>query len=170
MNVKTVVIGQIGAPYGVKGWMHVRSFLTSYSNLEGFSNWKVCLKSEEESKLIQVEKFKAHNDHYVAKLMNIEDRTTAASFTNWQIAIERDVLPELATGEYYCADLLGMAVYNKDGSNLGTVVDILATGANDVLIVRNDSKENLIPYVMGTYILKVCLDRGEMQVAWDEGF
>jgi 16S rRNA processing protein RimM len=138
--------------------------------LQNFSDWQIYLKDEAKSKLVQVEQFKTHNDHYVAKLVNIEDRDAAASFTNWHIAIKRELLPELSVGEYYLADLLGMAVYNKDGSNLGEVVDFLSTGANEVLIVRKENKEHLIPCVFGRYVLGVCLDKREMQVAWDEEF
>lgn len=163
-----VIIGQIGAPYGVKGWMHVRSFTEPATNLENFSDWQISLQDAEKGRIVHVEKFKIHNDHYIAKLVDVEDRDAAASFTNWQIAVKRDLLPTLNSGEYYWADLLGFTVYNQDGTNYGEVTDFLATGANDVLIVRQQGKEHLIPYVVGTYILEVCLEKKEMQVAWDE--
>jgi 16S rRNA processing protein RimM len=169
-SAESVVVGQICAPYGVKGWMHVRSFTMPETNLENFSTWQIYLKDVTKSKSVKVEQFKIHNDHFVAKLMDIENRDTAATFTNWNIAIKRELLPELAVGEYYLTDLLGMVVYNKDGNILGKVTDFLSTGANDILIIRDGDKEYLIPCVFGIYILEVCLNKKEIKVAWDTEF
>lgn len=164
-----VVIGQICAPHGVKGWVHVRSFTAPPNNLAKFPCWQLYFKDKKHNKLIKVEQFKAHGNHFVAKLADIDDRDMAALFTNWEIMIEREALPELDTGEYYLADLLGMKVYNTDGITLGTVTNFLETGANDVLIVEGE-KEHLIPCVIGEHVLKVCLDKKEIEVVWDAEF
>lgn len=166
----SVVIGQICAPYGVKGWVHVRSFTDPASNLENFSSWQLYFKDKKHSKLVQVEQFKVHNDHFVAKLVDIEDRDMAASITNWQITTSRDSLPQLAGGEYYLADLLGLTVSNTVGDvTLGIVTDFLETGAHEILVVKGE-KEHLIPCVFGEHILNVCLEKKEIQVAWDAEF
>ena len=168
MNNKqeTVIIGQIGAPYGVKGWLHLRSFMVPESNINNFHCWELYHKERNLNKQIQVEKIKAHNDRFVVKLVGVDDRDQAAFFTNWQVAINRELLPQLDNEEYYLADLIGMTVYNKQGDNLGKIADFMETGANDVLIVRGE-KEYLIPYVLVEHILNVCLEKKEILADWD---
>lgn len=165
-----VIIGKIGAPYGVKGWLHVRSFTEPASNIGEFATWRLYLSDQTKCQVMQVEQLKMHNNHYVAKLIGITEREVAATFTNCQIAVNRQELPELKTGEYYWSDLLGMTVYNKDGSKLGKIVDFLATGANDVLVVQEGNIEHLIPYVYGIYVLTVDVIKKEVQVAWNEEY
>jgi 16S rRNA processing protein RimM len=72
--------------------------------------------------------------------------------------------PPLPEGEYYHHQLIGLKVVNEQGDVLGKVKEILATGANDVYIVRPEiGKEILIPAV-DEFILAVNLERGELRV------
>ena len=109
--------------------------------------------------------------HLIALLDKIEDRDQAESQVNRKIAIYRDQLPELSEDEFYWTDLLGLTVQLEDGMNLGTVRYMLATGANDVMVVQGVSeRERLIPFVLGTYVLSVDLDNGLIVVDWDPDF
>ena len=70
----------------------------------------------------------------------------------------------LKKDEYFIADLIGLTVYTEDGKLLGTLTDVLQTGANDVYIVEmEDKKEVLIPAI-GECILEVDLEGRKMQV------
>ena len=77
-------------------------------------------------------------------------------------------MPDL-DGEFYWADIIGLTVYNHDNVVLGKVVDFFSAGigANDVLVVSDEVKDHLIPYVPEMYILNVDLAAGQMQVRWD---
>ena len=66
-------------------------------------------------------------------------------------------------------DLEGLRVRLEDGRELGTVERMLATGANDVMVVRGD-RERLIPFVPGQYVKDVDLDGGVIVVNWDPEF
>jgi 16S rRNA processing protein RimM len=77
-------------------------------------------------------------------------------------------LPELAEGEFYWCDLLGLKVVTDLGEFLGTLTDIIATGSNDVYVVKNDSREYLIP-ALADVVLEVDLDEGKMVVSPPEG-
>jgi len=75
-------------------------------------------------------------------------------------------LPE---GVYYRWQILGLAVVELEGQHLGTVAEILETGANDVYIVRkNDPRELLLPAIESV-ILKVDLEQGRLLVRVPEG-
>ena len=77
----------------------------------------------------------------------------------------REELPEIQEDEYYWTDLEGLQVFHRDGRLLGRVTHLLATGANDVLVVKGNL-EHLIPFVMGKIILDVDLVKGMISVDW----
>ena len=163
-----VVIGKIGAPYGVRGWMHLHSFTDPKENIKDFSSLLI-KKNKQEWESIKVLTTKSHGNNFVINLFGIDDRNQAALFTNCEVAVNYEDLPEIAADEYYCTDLLGLDVYNELGLNLGKVIDLFATGANDVLVVKGD-KEYLIPYVPKMYILNVCFTEKKVIVSWDQEF
>jgi 16S rRNA processing protein RimM len=86
------------------------------------------------------------------------------------IQVARSQLPPAASGEYYWVDLEGLAVSSADGVALGRVSHLFATGANDVLVVRDGDRERLIPYVMGSVVLAIDLAAQQMVVDWDPDF
>ena len=71
---------------------------------------------------------------------------------------------ELEPDEYFITDLIGLEVRTEDGEILGTMKDVLETGANDVYVVQmKDGKELLLPAI-GDCILNVDLEQGVMTV------
>lgn len=165
--METVVVGKIGAPYGVRGWVKVHSFTEPMANIFSYplfiespkNNWRP----------IEIEEYKEHGDGFVAKLAEVADRDQAALVTNLQLAVQRDALPELDANEYYFNDMTGMTVVNQENIELGHVVEFFATGANEVMVVRG-TKEYLIPFVLDMYILSIDLQAKKMLVDWDAEF
>lgn len=127
------------------------------------------MNKQEEMRHVVIEEYKQHGDAFVAKIASIDDRDQAALITNLQLLVLRENLPEINADEYYYADLLGLAVYNKEQVCLGQVVDFLATGANEVIVVHGE-KEHLIPFVFDAYVLKIDVANKTMHVDWDAEF
>ncbi len=86
--------------------------------------------------------------------------------TGSDIGVDRDALPDPEEGHYYWADLEGLTVVHRDGTELGRVAYLMATGANDVLVVDGPA-ERLIPFVPGEVILDVDLAAGVIRVDWE---
>ena len=86
------------------------------------------------------------SNYLTAKIQKLPD------LTNVEIAVTREQLPVLPPHEFYKVDLEGLKVINTNGIELGIVKDILETGANDVLMVKNDRKECAIPYLKNTIL------------------
>lgn len=160
-------MGKVGAPYGVQGWVKIHSFTAPKSNL--FS-YPLLLESSRDWLDITIERFRPHGDGFVAKFVDINDRDQAALITNANLAVTRDSLPELDTEQYYLTDLIGLTVYNSENIELGKVVDFFETGANEVIVVRGDKKEHLIPFVLDMYVLDIDLSTKQMRVQWDAEF
>ncbi|HEY5669629.1 MAG TPA: ribosome maturation factor RimM, partial [Anaerolineales bacterium] len=99
----------------------------------------------------------------------ILDRDAVGALRNKLLYVRADDIPALPEGDYYHHQILGLRVYSEDGEFLGTVVDILETGANDVCIVRPSEGSDFLMPVIDSIVLKIDLDQGEMRVRLLEG-
>jgi len=81
-------------------------------------------------------------------LDGITDRNTAESFRDKEIRIDRNKAKPLDTDEYYIKDLIGSKVITIDGEEIGTLTEVISTGATDVFVVKNaDGKDALFPHL-----------------------
>lgn len=82
----------------------------------------------------------------IARFAEIADRNAAEALRGTELTVPRSVLPPLAEGEYYHADLIGLAVVTTTGEPIGRVVAVDNFGAGDVLdIERPTSKRFMVP-------------------------
>ena len=109
---------------------------------------------------------KRHGKSVIACIEGVDDRDKAAALIDCDVAIERDALPETETGSFYWADLEGLKVLHRDGTELGHVAYLMETGANDVLVTEGE-RERLIPFIADKVILDVDLDEGVIRVDWE---
>lgn len=170
----TLIVGKIGAPHGVKGWVKINSFTQEKQNIFDYSPWLLNIGAGEEQS-IEVDQWKVHSSSLVAKLKGIDDRNNADLIKNATISILTSQLPELEDG-YYWKDLLGMQVKTSAGYDMGLVKDMFETGANDVMLVKanvNDAygqKERLIPFLFDDVVLEVDKQGNTILVDWDPAF
>jgi len=162
---KVVNLGHISGVHGVKGWVKIHSMTEPREAIFDYQPWLLGATQE----VVHISEGKKHGKHLIALLKDVTDRDQAESLLNRQIAVYRDQFPELPETEFYWADLIGLNVNLQDGGSLGTIKDMLATGANDVIVVQGD-KEVLIPFVLGHYVKNVDLDAGVVTVDWDPDF
>ncbi|MEE9218262.1 MAG: ribosome maturation factor RimM [Acidobacteriota bacterium] len=93
-----------------------------------------------------LESVRIHGRRLIVKLRGIDSAAEAASWLGAEVWVERDVLPELHADAFYAYELLGMEVFTRDGTLLGRIADIQATGGCDLWVVRSESgREHLIP-------------------------
>jgi len=163
-----VVVGTIVGVYGVRGWVRVMSHTQPRENLLGYGQWRLGRHGTWRS--ATVEAGQPHGKGLVVKLQECADRDQARSLIGTEIAVPRSELAPPADGEYYWADLVGLRVETLAGQVLGVVDYLLETGANDVLVVRGDDRERLIPFVTTQVVKQVDLVGGVIQVDWDPTF
>lgn len=153
----------------MKGWVKVYSHTEPPDNILEYSPWY--LVQGDKRQAFEIEEGKVHGKGIVAKLADCPDRDVAATLTGRDIVIERSRMPKLAEDEFYWADLIGLQVQDTAGQVLGTVDHLLATGANDVLVVQGEANEELlIPYIRDEVVLAIDLESGVMQVDWDTDY
>lgn len=155
-------MGRVVAPYGIKGWIRIQPFTQEFGGLLDYAQWQV--GREGAWRQLKVESARVHGSAVVAKLEGVADRDQAAALQGLRIAVPRDAFPEPADGEYYWTDLIGLRVVNAEGIDLGTVVRVFDTGANDVLVLEGD-RERLLPFT-GQVIRRVDCGAGTISVDW----
>jgi 16S rRNA processing protein RimM len=168
----TVVIGKIGAPYGVKGWVKITTYTDEIEGVFNYSPWLLGADEKEYT----VDHWRTHNKGVVAKLVGVETRDDAESIKNLDISIKAEQLPQLAEDEFYWRELVGMKVVTEKGYDLGVVKELFETGANDVMLVRanpNDGfgqKERMLPFLFEQVVKQVDKQGRTITVDWDPGF
>lgn len=131
-SAKRVLLGEITSAHGVRGEIVVRSYtaepedIATYGPLEnetGDRQYKLTVKRVTPKGLIAV-------------VDGVADRTAAEKLRGTKLYVARDRLPALAPGEYYHADLIGLAAVAPDGEPIGSVIGIANYGAGDLLDIR----------------------------------
>jgi len=98
----------------------------------------------------------------------VTDRTSAEALRGGFLKIRQEELTPLPPGRYYHFQLAGLSVHTGEGEDLGTVEEVIPTGSNLVLVVRNRGREVLLPFI-DDVILDVDLDAGKITVRLLEG-
>jgi 16S rRNA processing protein RimM len=159
-----VILGRIVGLFGVRGWVKVYSYTEPREAVLDYREWLLCRDGYWQS--VKLAEGRRHGKAVIARLAGIAERDAAAELLGSDIGVDRDTLPDPGEGRYYWADLEGATVVHKDGTELGKVARLMATGANDVLVV-DGPVERLIPFVPDTVILDVDLDAGIIRVDWE---
>ena len=166
MNVEEkVLLGHVSGLFGVKGWVKVFSYTQPRSKIVTYRRWFL---GESKDHQILVEDGRAHKEGVVAKLEGIDDRDAAISLIDSKIWVSEDELAPLGDNDFYWYQLIGLAVFDIHQKLLGTVINLMETGANDVLIVRaKDNVEHLIPYIKEQVVKSIDLENKVLIVDWD---
>ena len=175
MNGKDlVVLGKFGAVYGINGWLKVNSYTDIPEGIFDYTPWQIQVQGN--WRQMQISGKKRHGNGLIVKLADVADRDQAQLYVNADIAVERSALPQLAEGDFYWRDLMGMAVVNEAGYHLGEVVDMMETGSNDVLVVKANNSdafgktERLLPFLTDSVIKEVNNAERRILVDWDPDF
>ena len=123
----------------------------------------------DEHKPVTLESVRPHGHGVLIKFKAIDTPEGAGQFRNqWVYAKTKD-LPGLPEGQHYQHELLGINAVDENGNPLGTVKEIMETGANDVYLIRDESgKEILLPNIPSV-ILELDFARRIMKVRLLEG-
>ncbi|MCY4155212.1 MAG: ribosome maturation factor RimM [Gammaproteobacteria bacterium] len=162
---RRIIIGRISGVHGIRGWLKLFSYTDPKENIFLYQPWLLGRDNGASWTEVEFVDHGASGKTLVVKLPGLEDREAALALVGAVLALSREQLPAPAPGEYYWADLMGMEVVTVTGEDLGRVVDIRATGANDVLIVQGE-KRRAIPFVMAEVVRQVDQVGAVITVNW----
>jgi 16S rRNA processing protein RimM len=157
-----MAVGQISSAHGLRGEVRIELH-TDFP--ERFApEVAVYLGTELERAVISLAR--PHQGQMLVQFHGIDDRTKAESLRGMWVFIPDDEAVELEEDTYYVHDIIGLSVQTTTGELLGTVDQVLFTGANDVYIVQTPgepSRELLLPAIADV-IKEVDLENGILLV------
>ncbi len=164
-----ITVGKVNGFHGVKGYVKVFSETRPRGAILQYQRLYLKKGRNGEWREVVVADGREQSKNIVLRFDGYESRNDAELLLGAELAITRQMLPPLDQDNFYWVDLLKMEVYNEEGEYLGVIDDILETGANDVLVIRNPKIEHpyLIPYGLNQTVTKVDLENRMMHVIWD---
>ena len=177
-----IEVGRVIGAFGIKGWIRVQPFSADPKALFSSRRWFIQPPERPGPKvvaaalprLLRITQAKDQGDDVVASAQELPDRNAAEAMKGARIFVARSSFPTAGDGEYYWIDLIGLQVVNRAGELLGSVTDLLDTGAHSVLRVQKpdaaadaplDERERLIPFV-AAYVDDVNLAERRITVDW----
>jgi len=168
-----VVLGEVIGPYGVRGWLKVRTYTEAADALLGHATW--WLKPARGSEWRKYERVagRLHSGTLLAELAGVDTREAALALKGFEIGVPRAALPAAPENEIYWEDLIGLAVVNRAGVLLGEVCGMTEHGAHPLLRVTrapgSTGPERLIPFVPAI-VDRVDRNAGRIDVDWGEDY
>ncbi len=163
-----ILLGQIRGVYGVKGWVKVFSYTDPKENILQYRHWQLKLNGQWQSR--EIAAARPQGKSLVAKLEGCDDRDAALLLNGADVAVWRSEMPAAAEGEYYWLDLIGLEVVNLENEVLGRLDSLFETGADDVMVVKDERGETLIPFAQPQVVKKVDLTAGRITVDWQREY
>ena len=159
-----IAIGRLTKPHGLRGDLVFLPYVYDLELLPELVQRQVFLQHGRAR--VQQHTFVAWREMHkrvLVRLQGCDDLTTAEAFREYEVLIPRHWFPPLPAGEYYWFEIEGLAVYGNDGRYLGSIVEIIHTGSNDVYVVRDGPQETLIP-ALRDVVRAIDLEHGEMRL------
>ena len=152
--------GRIVNTHGVAGEVKIQVWLDSPQFLKTFRR---CFIDKREVKLLSA---RVHKGFLIAKLENVEDVNAAMALKGRTVFIDR-ADARLPKGAFFLQDIIGAAVVDESGNEIGKLADVMETPASNVYVVKGET-EHLIPAVP-EFILSTDAENGIITVHLIEG-
>ena len=113
---------------------------------------------------LEIASVKFFKNMVILKFKGIDNINDVEKYRRATLLVTRENAVPLAENEYFIADLIGLSAVSDEGEELGTITDVLQTGANDVYVVTTPQKEEILVPAIRECILAVDLDARRMQI------
>ncbi len=155
-----LAVGLLRRPHGVRGDL----LLTVMTDFPERLRPGTLLYVGDEKRAIKITRRRPHNDGILIGLEGVPNAEQAARFTGKTVFVPAEGRPPLPEGEYYHHQIIGLTVFDEDGRNLGVVVEIIETGANDVYVVRGEEGREVLLPALKQVLLEINLEEKRMKV------
>lgn len=160
-------VGIITSTHGVRG--EVKVYPTTDDPRRFRRLKEVVLDTGREKLNLEIESVKFFKQFVILKFKGLDNINDIEKYRQKSLYVTRKNAVRLQRDEYFIADLIGLKVQDEDGTELGTVKDVIETGANDVYEVEMADGRSLLLPAIKQCILNVDVENGMMQVHVLEG-
>jgi 16S rRNA processing protein RimM len=145
VSERLVPLGEIVTTHGIDGWLKLKPYNSQTTVL--IPSREIWLEKSDQRSRLEIEKCRAHKDHFLVKLSKIDRIDDAAPWVGAILYLaERDLDP-LSTGEYYHYQVIGLEVFDIEGQRIGVIDRTWSTPGGELYVVKGPLKEHLIPAV-----------------------
>lgn len=155
-------VGKIVCTHGIKG--DVKVYPTTDDPKRFHTLKRVILSVQGKEEEHEVSAVRMQGKYVILHLSGIETPEQAKTYSRVPLLVRREDAAPLPEGRYYIPDLIGMQVFEEDGSVLGELTDVLETGANDVFEVHTQTGEEILIPVIDECIVNVDVEASRMTV------
>lgn len=135
-------VGVITSTHGLKGEVKVYPTTESPRRFEEIK--EVLLDTGREKLPLAIENVRYFKNQVILKFKDINHINDIEKYKQCSLWVTREQATPLMENEYYVADLIGCRVSLEDGSFFGTLVDVMETGANDVYVIEDGQKQEVL--------------------------
>jgi 16S rRNA processing protein RimM len=160
---RAVVLGRVGAPFGLQGWVKVTSYTDPAMGIANYPRWT--LVQGDRTREARVLAAKRAGQGVAVQLEGVDSRDGARALNGAEVQVDRSELPDAGPKEHYLHDLIGLDAHNRDGVALGRVEEVMEMPAHPVLVLRDGKVERLVPLVRER-LIAVDLEAGRMTLDW----
>jgi 16S rRNA processing protein RimM len=161
-----VTIGKIVGVHGVKGEVKI---VPSVDDPAFWRSLKSLYLEGRQRRVIQVQSVRMHQGNALVTFEGMADRTAAETLRGRDVAVPFAWLPVLEDDEYYVAQLIGLTVVTTAGETLGTIKDVMFTGANEVYVIRGDRYGEVLIPAIASVVQTVDIPNRTMTIELPEG-
>ncbi|GJM39785.1 MAG: ribosome maturation factor RimM [Ardenticatenaceae bacterium] len=155
-----IVIGVITKPHGIRGELRIKPYTDEPNRFTWLEQVYI---GANDPQPMEVEQARVHQDKVLLKLTAVTNRTDAEALRGQWLMVPEDQALPLEEGEYFLFQLKGLTVVTTDGETLGTLTEIIETGANNVFVVKGDKGELLLPDI-DDVVQEIDFNNGRMLV------
>jgi len=139
------IIGLIGAPFGVKGFVKIHPCSGEIEHLLKLQS--VTVSKDGEERLLQIEETASAAPAVLMRFAGIDSPEKAKSFAGAQILAGREQAAPLKKGEFYIEDLKGLTVVSEKAETIGRITDIIEGGGGELAEIElADGEKRLVPF------------------------
>jgi 16S rRNA processing protein RimM len=154
-------LGEIVTTHGIAGWLKLNPYNPDSPIFS--SPCEIILEKGEARLTSELQSSRRHRHQIILKLGGIDTIDSAQLWVGATLAVKEEILGTLAPGEYYHYQVVGLQVFDTDGTRIGIVTQICSTPGSELYVVAGPDKEHLIPAVK-EIIEKVDLAAGTITI------
>lgn len=160
-------VGVITATHGVRG--EVKVFPTTDDPARFKTAQELVLDTGRERLSFKIQNVKFFKQFVILKFEGIDNINDIEKYKKCPLLVSRKDAVPLKEDEYFIADMIGLSVMTEDGELLGTLKDVIVTGANDVYVIASERYGEVLIPAIKECILEVDIKEGRMKIHLMDG-
>ena len=166
--MRLIKYGKITKRHGLSGEVKVLPFSGSFENINNITKFYIEIPSEKKSKVFNIKKVRIQKNTAIVKLVEVDTPEAADYLKNCLVSVNEEELSKLDENEYYWHQLIGLEVYTDNNMYIGKIDDLINNSAQELLVIKNNKKEYLIPFVE-KFVLNIDFEESKLIIKPIEG-